>query len=128
MNIKPRTNYLLIIGALIVGLVTFAILASESNRPKPTSAADAPSVGLLETSGNKLIVHAKSSNKTTTETFVYCLTRESSANTCDWGNADEFDLTEAGDYYVYVKSIATDKISEPKLFTYEPIDISNVKL
>lgn len=128
MDIKPRTNYLLIAGALIVGMTTFAILASERNRPKDTSASTAPSVGLLETSGSKLIVHAKSNDSAVTGSFVYCLVRVASPDTCEWSNADEFDISEAGDYYVYVKSIESDKISEPKLFTYEPIDTSNVKL
>ena len=128
MDIKPRTNYLIIIGAIIVGLITFAVFMSERNRPHDSSASSAPSVGLLETSGNKLIVHAKSGEKGIIENFVYCLAKEESSNACDWNNADEFDLSEAGDYYVYVKSIESGKVSAPKLFTYEPIDTSNVKL
>ena len=129
MDIKPHTKYLLIVGAIIVGLITFAIFASERNRAKDTSAFTAPTVGLLETSGNKLIVHAKSNaKKGTEEAFVYCLSRQKSSDACNWDNSDEFDLPEAGDYYVYVKSLATEEISEPKLFTYEPIDPSKVNL
>lgn len=129
MNIQPKTHYLLIIGAVIVGVVTLAILTSNHNRPKDTSASTAPTVGLLENSGNKLIVHAKSNApKGTEETFVYCLSRQKSPDTCKWDNSDEFDLPEAGDYYVYVKSLATAEVSEPKLFTYEPIDPSKVNL
>ena len=129
MDIKSRTKYLLIIGAIVVGLITFAIFASERNRSKDTSASTAPTVGLLETSGNKLIVHAKSNaKKGTVETFVYCLSRQKSSDDCAWDNSDEFDLPEAGDYYVYVKSLTTEEISEPKLFTYELIDSSKVKM
>lgn len=129
MDIKPKTNYLIILGAIVVGLITFAVFMSERNHPKDTSASTAPTVGLLETVGNKLIVHAKSNApKGTEETFVYCLTRQKSSDTCAWDNSDEFDLPEPGDYYVYVKSLTTEEISEPKLFTYEPIDSSKVKM
>lgn len=127
ISLKPKTNYLLIFGALAVGLATFALLTSDFNRTKNTSAYAAPSVGLLETSGNKLIVHAKS-DEPADEAFVYCLTQTSSSDTCAWDNADEFDLETPGDYYVFVKSLASGKISAPKLFTFAPIKPSNVKL
>ena len=128
MNLKSKTNYFLITGVLILALASFLILKNGQNRPKDASAYATPSVGLLETSGSTLIVHAKSNEPGIKETFVYCLVREKSADHCVWDNADEFDLPEEGDYYIYVKSITSGKVSEPKLMTYERIDSSKVRI
>lgn len=127
MQLNNKTNLFIILGAVALGLFSFVFMAIKL-RPSPSLAADAPSVGLLETSGDTLIVHAKSHASGTKETFVYCLSRQKSSDACEWDNSDEFTLSEAGDYYVYVKSLASGKISEPKLFTHAPVDSSQVKL
>ena len=123
-----QTNLFILLGSFVLVLATFLVFNAEGNRVKDSSAYAAPSVGLLETNGAKLIVHAKSEEPDVEEQFVYCVTREKDPASCSWENYDEFDLVEEGDYYIYVQSLASGKISAPKLKTYQIVDYSNIKL
>ena len=125
---KNSQNLFILVGTFVLVLVTFLIFNRAENRPKNSSAYAAPSVGLLESNGAKLIVHAKSEEPDVEEQFVYCVTNTKNPDTCDWENSDEFELSEEGDYYIYVKSLASGKVSAPKLKTYKIIDYTNVKL
>lgn len=126
--IQKNRNLFLVLGTAVLVFATFLIFNSRENRPKDTSAYAAPSVGLLETNGPKLIVHAKSNEDGAGETFVYCVMQTKNPDTCAWENYDEFELDAEGDYYIYVKSLASGKVSAPKLKTYKIIDRSNVRM
>lgn len=129
MNLtRKNTNLYILLGTFALALATFLVFNRAQNRVKPTSAYAAPSVGLLESNGAKLIIHAKSEEPGVEEQFVYCVTTAKSSDTCDWENYDEFELSEEGDYYVYVKSLTSGKISAPKLKTYRIVDYSNMKM
>lgn len=128
MKTTTKNNLYIIIGTFAIVMTTFLIFNREQSRIKDTSAYATPSVGLLEVSGSRLIVHAKSEEAGVIEQFVYCVTRTKDSDTCSWENYDEFELSEEGDYYIYVKSLASGKISAPKLMTHHIIDPTNIKM
>ena len=129
MKLNPsQTNLFIILGSVVLTVVSVLIFTGELNRPKDSSAYAAPSVGLLETNDNKILIHAKSNEEGAEEQFIFCVNKEKNPETCVWENYDEFELDAEGDYYIYVKSLASGKVSAPKLKTYEIIDRSNVRM
>lgn len=127
MQLKSKTNLFVALGAIVLGALTLVFISSKL-RPEDTSAFAGPSIKYLEVDRNQVIVHAKSNEPNTNEQFVYCMTTTKDSSNCRWDNSDEFKLEKEGDYYFFVKSLASGKISEPKLKTYQIVDYSNFKL
>lgn len=126
MKLANHTNHFAIFGALALVVATTWVFTRDGVRVKDSSAYAVPSVGLLEVNGGQLMIQAKSNEPDVEEQFVYCVSREQNPSTCSWENYDEFTLSAEGDYYIYVKSLASNKVSEPKLYTYK--DTKNVKI
>ena len=126
MQLKSKTKTFLIAGSVVVGLLSFAIL-SNGFRTGKSSAAPAPSISYLESDGSHIIVHAKNDKKDDGQ-LVYCVTTVDDAKDCEWDNADEFELESEGDYYFFVKSLSSGKISESKLKTYKIVDYSEFRM
>lgn len=125
MELKSKTNLFIAFGAIVLVAASFASFAVKLY-PKDSSAYAVPAISYLETDGAKVIVHAKSGENS--ERFVYCLSSTNDSTACTWDNSDEFELGQEGDYYFFIKSLTSGKISEPKLKTYQIVDYSNFKL
>ncbi|MBR3320298.1 hypothetical protein IKG20_03280 [Candidatus Saccharibacteria bacterium] len=128
MELKPKTSTFSFIGAGILGIIAVVIFASQIVKPKDTSAYTAPKIAYLETDGPHVIVHAKSAEPNIKEQFVYCVLSTEESNNCSWDNSDEFDLEEEGDYYFFVKSLASGKVSSSKLMTYKIVDYTEFRM
>lgn len=112
----------------LVAVLCFVLINRALNSSK------APTVGLLELDHGNLIVHAETgfpegrNEEIEKEQFVFCVTKIEGEENCNWENYDDFLLTEETTYYVYVKSLSTEKVSAPEVLEYKILDYENMRL
>ena len=125
MHLETTRKRILIIAILgIIPLLGISILIILLNQTKPLL----PEVGLLYIDDYMLTVHPsehyqeQSSNN---EQLVYCLNTEANPSTCSWQDSGKFQIEYNYTYYVYIKSLDTNLISEPEAINYSIPDYSD---
>ena len=125
MHLETTRKKILIIAILgTIPLLGISILIILLNQTKPLL----PEVGLLYIDDYMLTVHPsehyqeQSSNN---EQLVYCLNTEANPSTCSRQDSGKFQIEYNYTYYVYIKSLDTNLISEPEAINYSIPDYSD---
>ncbi|MBQ3275093.1 hypothetical protein IJH46_01570 [Candidatus Saccharibacteria bacterium] len=132
VNKRQKNLIVILVSAFVAILIIFTAISLVLHSRK--NFAKNPTVFSLETDGSTLIVRAQTGfpesaiEQILNEQFVYCVQKVEGAENCEWENYDDFELDEETDYYIYVKSLTTEKISDVKKFTYKKIDFESLRI
>lgn len=129
MNLTKNKRKLLIIYIsilLVVVIIIFCIFLLDKSEPS------SPEVGLLKIGNHTLIVNpsekylSEQEKNSSNEQLVYCLNSKENSETCSWQNSPKFQIEYDHTYYVYIKSLNTNLISEPKTINYPNPNDTNI--
>ncbi|MBR3232971.1 hypothetical protein IKF74_01665 [Candidatus Saccharibacteria bacterium] len=104
----------------ILAAIVLAGLILISNSTKVAR----PEVATPTLDGNLLTINATD----TDHEYVYCVTQTENPDTCQWENSREFALEEEGKYFLYVKGISSGLVSTPRVFEYQKVDYTKLRI
>lgn len=118
---KRKTIIIILIIALLIILGT--VCCNLVINKKSGNTSEQPEVGFLEIDASEtLTVYPKYGNNSSgpdgNEHFSYCLALEKKIEICTWSDSNKFHIEFGNIYYIYIKSLTTGQVSEPKELDY----------
>ena len=119
MDLKNNKKKVFTILAIIIPIVILSAIAAYLVLNKIENIY--PEIGLMEIDDYTLIVNPSKKYQEQSngnEQLVYCLNIEENSSTCSWQDSNKFQIEYDYTYYIYIKSLDTDLISEPEKINY----------